>query len=74
MDPRHASASLSKWGLVQGWLVGSATRRIELRASSTGLMASVFDPTKGERSADIGLDEEPSSVIWRTIIQLDRGR
>jgi hypothetical protein len=36
-------------------------------------MATVFDPAKGERSVDVGMDEEPSSAIWRTVIQLDRG-
>jgi hypothetical protein len=73
VDTRHASASLSKWGLIQGWLAGNAARRVELRASTSGLMFTVIDPAKGERSADVGTDEEASSAVWRTIVLLDRG-
>ena len=73
MDPRHASASLSKWGLVQGWLAGDPARRVEVRAVSSGLAVRIVDPSSGDRTADIGLNEDPSAAAWRAIVLLNRG-
>lgn len=74
MDPRHASASLSKWGLIQGWLAADPSRRVELRAGSNGLVVRVVDARMGEFTVDIGQNEETSTAVWRTIVILDRAR
>lgn len=74
MDSRHASTSLSKWGLVQGWLASRAERRVEIRASPSGLEVRVVDPELGEERADIQVTEDPSTAAWRAIVALDRSR
>ncbi len=76
MDPRKpaASASLSKWGLVQGWLAANLARRVEIRASSEGLTVRVTDPVLGEELAEIRATEDPSTAAWRAVVLLDRGR
>lgn len=67
---RAGSATLSKWGLVQGWLVQDRQRRVEIRASVLGLGVAVFDPALGEQTADITSEEDPSKVAWRLIVNL----
>lgn len=74
MDARHASTSLSKWGLVQGWLAASPDRRLEIRASSGGLEVRVVDRDLGEEGGAIQATEDPSTAAWRAIIALDRSR
>lgn len=76
MDPKRAasSSSLSKWGLVQGWLVGDPARKVEVRASPFGLAVTVFDPKAGEHRAEIRATEDPSAAAWRAIVMIDRDR
>jgi len=67
---RAGSATLSKWGLVQGWLVQDRQRRVEIRASVLGLVVAVFDPALGERTTEMTSEEDPSKVAWRLIVTL----
>ena len=69
---RPGSASLSKWGLVQGWLAMNLQRRIEMRASPFGLTVIVFDPVAGETSAEMTSEEDPSKVAWRIIAGINQ--
>jgi hypothetical protein len=71
MEPRSAPPSLTKWGLVQGWLAALAGRRVEIRATVTGLEVLVADPSLGETRAAVDAHEDPSAAAWRAILDLD---
>lgn len=76
LDARRASASasLSKWGLVQGWLATDDRRRIEIRGTADGMEVCIVDPVHGTERTAIRASEDPSSAAWRAIVLIDRAR
>lgn len=71
METRNPASGATKWGLVQGWLAALSERRVEMRATATGLEVRVVDPSLGEAGAGTDADEDPSSAAWRAILDLD---